>query len=262
MYTKEQAIGVFDSGLGGISVLRELHKQMPQERYIYYGDSAYAPYGEKSREEIVQRCEGIVRFFCEQGVKAIVIACNTATSAYVEELRRKYPQLIVIGMEPALKLAVDGYAHQQVLVMATRFTLREQKFERLVARYADEHTILRLPCPKLVELIEDDLLEDEGKVEQVLREYLMKYEVEKLNSIVLGCTHFVFFKDALRRLCPSNVRIIDGNTGTVRHVKEQLQQRHLLCDKEQLGSISLHNSMQDERMLILSQKLLNSTKGA
>ena len=126
----EKAIGVFDSGLGGISVLRELRRWMPKERYLYFGDSAFAPYGEKARTDITQRCIQICDELVNRGVKAIVIACNTATSACVEELRKRYPHLPIVGMEPALKPAVEGKQAQQVIVMATRFTLKEKKLDR------------------------------------------------------------------------------------------------------------------------------------
>ena len=153
MSSIDKAIGVFDSGLGGISVLKELRSLMPQEDYLYYGDSSFAPYGVKTKEEITKRCRSICAFFISQGVKAVVIACNTATSACVKELRTLYPDLPIVGMEPALKPAVDGRHQQHVLVLATQFTLKEKKFEQLMSRFNGK--ILILPAfyntnPKII----------------------------------------------------------------------------------------------------------------
>ena len=261
MNAKEKAIGVFDSGLGGISVLRDLKRFMPHEHYLYYGDSSFAPYGEKTREEITKRCEEICAFFIHQGVKAIVIACNTATSACVKELREEYPNLPIIGMEPAVKVAVDGKENQNVLVMATRFTLKEKKFENLLSRYSEQHVIYRQPCPELVELVEHDELDQQDKVENTLREYFSHYDMDEIDSIVLGCTHFIFFKETIRKLCGDRIQIVDGNAGTIRHVKELLAEKNELCDDTKQGSIQIFNSSKDPYYKTLSQKLLESTLG-
>ena len=166
MNNKEKAIGVFDSGLGGISVLKELVKSMPNENFIYYGDSANAPYGIKTKEEITARCEDIIEFFIKQGVKAIVIACNTATSAAANILRKKYSNLPIIGMEPALKVAADGKKDNTIVVMATPLTLKEEKFNNLMAKYDDENTVIKMPCPELVKIVENDLIDNEEIVEK------------------------------------------------------------------------------------------------
>ena len=147
MNNKDKAIGVFDSGLGGVSVLKELVQAMPNEKFLYYGDSANAPYGIKTKEEITERCENIIEFFLSKGVKAIVIACNTATSAAANILREKYSYLPIIGMEPALKVAADGKVHNTIVVMATPLTLKETKFNNLMARYSDDNTVIKMPCP-------------------------------------------------------------------------------------------------------------------
>ena len=135
MDNSKKAIGVFDSGLGGISVLRDLKKLMPNEDFIYFGDSAYAPYGIKTKDEITKRCVEIIDFFIEKGVKAVVIACNTATSASANYLRKKYKDLPIIGMEPALKVATQGVKNNNIVVMATPLTLKEKKFETLMHKF-------------------------------------------------------------------------------------------------------------------------------
>lgn len=253
----EKAIGVFDSGLGGISVLRELRRWMPKERYLYYGDSAFAPYGEKDRERITQRCMQICDELVSRGVKAIVIACNTATSACVDELRKRYPTLPIVGMEPALKPAVEGKEHQHVIVMATRFTLKEKKFEQLMSRYQKQHSIYKLPTPKLVELVEQGKLEDHSLVEATLREYFAPYDLSKIDSIVLGCTHFVFFREQIRQMVGNQIALVDGNAGTARHVLKLLEKKAACQSADGCQDITIVNSSADPAYIALSKKLLN-----
>lgn len=252
----EKAIGVFDSGLGGISVLKELRRWMPKERYLYFGDSAFAPYGEKERDIITQRCLHICDKLVHIGVKAIVIACNTATSACVEELRKRYPQLPIVGMEPALKPAVEGKEHQQVIVMATHFTLKEKKFEHLMSRYRKQHCIYKLPTPKLVEIVEHDQLENTTLVEKTLQDYLAPYDLSHIDGIVLGCTHFVFFKEQIRHIVKDKVTLVDGNAGTSRHVKELLSEKNTLQKESGHAKVTILNSSDDPAYITLSEKLL------
>lgn len=251
---KTDAIGIFDSGLGGISMLCTLSSYLPNEKYLYYGDCANAPYGTKSREEIKERCFAICEELIQRGVKAIVIACNTATSACVKELRKAYPQLSIIGMEPALKPAVIHKKNQNVLVLATAFTLREKKFSDLMSLYEHEHRIYRQPCPKLVELMESGDFHNPQKVDDALFEYLTPYQDCNIHSIVLGCTHFVFFKKRIQELCGNHVEVIDGNMGTARQVKHLLKEKGLLCEENQF-EVQFLNSSDEEASLQLSHEL-------
>ncbi len=257
MNNKDKAIGVFDSGLGGVSVLKELVQAMPNEKFLYYGDSANAPYGIKTKEEITERCENIIEFFLSKGVKAIVIACNTATSAAANILREKYSYLPIIGMEPALKVAADGKVHNTIVVMATPLTLKETKFNNLMARYSDDNTVIKMPCPELVNIVENDLLDDEDIVETQLKAYYEGLDMSKINSVVLGCTHFVFYRDYMEKILNHNISIIDGNLGTTNHLKEILREKNELRDENEEGSVIIYNSSDDERFIKLSEKLLN-----
>ncbi len=257
MNNKEKAIGVFDSGLGGISVLKELVKSMPNENFIYYGDSANAPYGIKTKEEITARCEDIIEFFIKQGVKAIVIACNTATSAAANILRKKYSNLPIIGMEPALKVAADGKKDNTIVVMATPLTLKEEKFNNLMANYDDENTVIKMPCPELVKIVENDLIDNEEIVEKQINDYYKDLDMNKIDSVVLGCTHFVFYKDYMEKILNNHIEIVDGNLGTTNHLKETLRLRDELRDEDKKGSVKIYNSSKDERFIQLSNKLLN-----
>lgn len=253
-------IGVFDSGLGGISVLKDLVKLMPGENYIYYGDSYYAPYGTKNKEEVIERCIQICDFFVNKDVKAIVIACNTATSAAVNVLRDMYKPLPIIGMEPALKPAAHNKKNNNIVVMATSLTLNEEKFNNLMKRYSDTNNIIKMPCPKLVEIVENNQIQDTKLIEDTLQEYFNKIDISTLDAVVLGCTHFVFFKEHLRKILDNRTSIIDGNEGTARHLMEILDKDGKLNKSiiaNNYEKISFLNSHNDEKYIIVSRKLFD-----
>ena len=226
MDNSKKAIGVFDSGLGGISVLRDLKELMPNEDFIYFGDSAYAPYGVKTKEQITERCVEIIDFFISKGVKAVVIACNTATSASANYLRKKYKNLPIIGMEPALKVATQGVKNNNIVVMATPLTLKEKKFETLMHKFRGNNKVVKMPCPKLVEIVENDLLDDKNIVIDQLKDYYKDVNMDNLDSVVLGCTHFIFYRDYLNQFLPENTNLVDGNIGTCSQLKEVLEAKN------------------------------------
>lgn len=245
---KNSPIGIFDSGLGGISVLSAIHSLLPNENLLFLGDSKYNPYGTKTKEEITARCIAICDWFMSQDVKAIVIACNTATSACVDYLRQRYP-IDIIGMEPALKVACEMGPNQKIAVWATDYTLKEKKFAHLMQRFEKEHCIYRVPCPKLVELVEQDALDQEALIHATLDGYLK--QAEQVDSIVLGCTHFVFYKKALRQWIDPSISIVDGNEGTARHLKDLLAKKDLLASSG--GQIQWNNTKEEK--IALSKKL-------
>ncbi len=218
-------IGFFDSGIGGMTVLHEAIKLLPYENYIYYADSLNAPYGTKGTGEVKRLVSDAVEFIVSKGVKAVVIACNTATSAAVEDLRSSYT-IPVIGMEPAVKPAVErnGKSHRRVIVTATPLTLKEEKLKNLIDRVDNEHIVDLLPLPELVNFAER--YEFSGHdVKSYLQEEFSRFELEHYGTIVLGCTHFIFFRNILRDILPSHVDIIDGNSGTVNNLKRILEYR-------------------------------------
>lgn len=245
-------IGVFDSGVGGISVLRELSALMPNEHFIFFGDSANAPYGTKSLEEVIALTEADARHLYEQGIKALVVACNTATSAGIKRLRACYQEIPVIGIEPALKPAVLSKEHPTVLVMATPMTLREEKFQNLMNRFMEQAEIVPLPCPKLVEFVERGELESLA-LEQYLKERFAPYK--KIDAVVLGCTHFLFVKDMIQKVLGERVLLFDGGAGTARETQHQLKVRGLLNPSCQRGTVRFENSAEGETLLRLSESL-------
>lgn len=252
MIKKESPIAVFDSGVGGISVLKRLWQLMPNEDYIYFGDSKNAPYGVKRTTEIrdltIQNSEKLL----SRGAKALVIACNTATSAAAEILRERHPGFPIIGLEPALKPAALSGGHPTVVVMATELTLREKKFAALVERFENDAKIIGLPAPGIVELVESGRADSE-EMDEYLKKLFLPFEKDKPDCVVLGCTHFPFAKKAIIRCLGEGVRLYDGAEGAARYAKKLLLEGSLLEDENKKGSILFENS--DEAHVALSKRL-------
>lgn len=248
-------IGFFDSGVGGLSVLKEALKIMPNENYIYFGDSINAPYGVKPVEEIKELTFKGVEFLLEKNVKGIVVACNTATSAAVAALRIKYPNLPLVGIEPALKPAIELKTKGKIIIMATPMTLRQKKFNALMDKYKKLGEIEPMPCAGLMEFIEKGILEGE-ELEGYLREKFSSYNKEEIGSIVLGCTHYPFVKDTIKKVVGKNISILDGGEGTSREIKRRLEDKGLIRKEKGLGKVTILNSLNDEKIIDLSYKLI------
>lgn len=249
------SIGFFDSGVGGISVLREAVRLLPNENYIYYGDSLNAPYGTKSPEEVRRLSFKAIDKLIDMKVKAIVVACNTATSIVIDDLRRKYTEIPIIGIEPALKPAVEHFGQGAIVIMATPMTLSENKFMRLREKYSKTSEIISLPCHGLVEIIESGNIRG-PEAEEYLKNKFQAIDSYPISSVVLGCTHYPFIKEPLQRVLGKDVAIIDGSIGTVKQLKRILMQKNLLNNQGQKGTINIINSSGDERILKLSYDLL------
>lgn len=252
MNTRQDYIAVFDSGLGGLSVLRHLWRRMPGERFLYYGDSAHAPYGVRSRAEVEALTLSTAERLMSRGLKALVVACNTATSAAIEPLRAKYPDLIVVGIEPALKLAADRFPGGRIGVMATPVTLREEKFCHLLTRYAAKCQVYKIPAPQLVPLIEEGRV-DTPIMEQTLHGLLDPF-ADKMDALVLGCTHFPFASHAMERLLGPRVAVLDGGDGTARETLHRLEAADLL--EKGPGQLILENSLGTQDILRRSRRML------
>ncbi|MDF2927203.1 MAG: glutamate racemase [Paenibacillaceae bacterium] len=221
-------IGVFDSGVGGATVLAEALRMLPAEDYLYYADTLHVPYGEKSKEAVRGYIfEGVERML-QMGMKALVIACNTATSIAAAELRERY-SFPIIGMEPAVKPAVlrNADGEKRVLVLATRLTLKENKFKQLVSAVDQRHIVDFLALPGLVELAEQGIFSG-AEPFRYLEQQLAQFDLSHYGTVVLGCTHFPLFESELRRLLPLGTDIIDGAEGTVKHLISTLNQQGLL----------------------------------
>ena len=258
-FSKESPIGFFDSGVGGLSVLKKAIELMPEENYIYFGDSKNAPYGGRPTEEVRELTFKAVEFLLQKGVKAVVVACNTATSAAINELREKYSHIPIIGIEPALKPAVKSCDSGKIIIMATNVTLKEKKFNALMKSLAEQegclNRIIPLPCPGLVEYVEKGKTEGE-EVREFLNSKLAPYLGEPISSVVLGCTHYPFVKETISELVGEEVQIIDGSEGTVRELKRKLEEKELRSLEENKGSVIIYNSSENEEIIALSYKLL------
>ncbi len=231
-------IGMFDSGVGGVSVLREAVKRLPGERFIFYGDTANAPYGTKTGAQVLALCRRVMEELAARGCKAVVIACNTATSAAASSLRAQYPDLPIIGMEPALKPAQQLRRDGIVLALATPGTIAGEKYAKLYSLYGDG--VVSLPCPGLMEFAERGELDGDG-LRAFLRGLFAPFAGKKVEAVVLGCTHYVFLRHAIAAQFPG-VPLIDGNEGTVRQLKRRLEEKDLLAPENAPGGVTLLSS--------------------
>ena len=251
-------IGVMDSGMGGISVLRELAGLLPHENFVFYGDSANAPYGSRSTEEIYQLTEQVVQKLLKRGVKAVVIACNTASSAAGARLRAEYPELPIVAIEPALKPAVIACPGGRVVVLATEATLRERKFAGLLEEWKKKAEIIKLPLPGLPEFVERGEL-DSPQLRKFLQGFFVQLADRPVDGVVLGCTHYPFVRKVIAELLGPQVKVFDGAAGTARQLRRRLYSRRLLTANQQPGSIQWLNSSPEPEMIELSKKLFTIT---
>lgn len=247
-------VGFFDSGVGGISVMKEAAKLLPNENFIYFGDSKNAPYGVKSVEDVRKLSLKAFEFLAGKNVKAVVVACNTATSAAIEDLRKKYKEMPVIGIEPALKPAVEFHRNGSIVIMATPMTLAEKKFKNLMKKYGRDSEIVPLPCPGLVEFVENGIT-DGPEIEKYLYGRLEQFLPAGVSAVVLGCTHYPFIKNSLKKILGKETPIIDGSAGTSKQLKRELERCGLLNESGNGGKVEIYNSSDDSAIIELSYKL-------
>lgn len=223
-------IGFFDSGMGGLSVLHQAIKILPYEKYIYYADTDNVPYGLKTNEQINEYVENAVKYMMTQNVKAVVIACNTATSVAVENLRKKY-DLPIIGIEPAVKPAIKLNKEKRVLLIATPVTVREEKLKKLLNEVDKENKIDLKALPNLVKFAENEEFENE-EVENYIKREFRDLNLENYSQLILGCTHFNYFKPIFKKIFKDNIDILDGNIGIVNRLKSVLEKNDLIGNQE------------------------------
>ena len=230
-------IGVFDSGVGGISVLKHIRDLMPHENLIYVADSRHAPYGNQTPEFIQERSFWLAEFLLRQGVKALVVACNTATAAAVAGLRERYPDLTIIGMEPAVKPAVAATKTGVVGVLATSGTLKSAQFAALLEHYGQGVEVVTQACVGLVECVEKGALTS-SSTKALLKQYVQPLLDAKADTIVLGCTHYPFVRTLIAELVGKDVVLIDTGAAVAKHLKNRLQENQLLRASDEVGGVS------------------------
>ncbi|KAF1018849.1 MAG: Glutamate racemase [Pseudomonas sp.] len=226
---KDAPIGVFDSGIGGLSVLGEIRHLLPHESLLYVADCGHIPYGEKTPEFIRERSRVIAGFFRERGAKALVIACNTATVAAVADLRSDFPDWPLVGMEPAVKPAAAATRSGVVGVLATTGTLQSAKFAALLDRFAGDVRVITQPCPGLVELIETGDLGSPA-LKQMLQGYVEPLVAAGCDTIILGCTHYPFLKPLLANMLAPSIILVDTGAAVARQLQRLLSERDLLAE--------------------------------
>ncbi len=218
-------IGVYDSGVGGIAVLRTIQNLLPNEKYVLFADFENAPYGEKTKEEILLLAKDGVKKLVDRGVKAVVVACNTATSAAISELRQEY-SLPIIGMEPAIKSAAENGCERKTLVLATPVTLKLMKFQKLFESLGDEN-IVPVECPGLSNLIEEEK-PGSPNIKKYLENIFSEYNNNEISAVVIGCTHYSFIENDIK-LAADCEDVFDGRYGTARHLKKTLEDKDMLA---------------------------------
>jgi glutamate racemase len=221
-------VGVFDSGVGGLSVAREIRRALPGEPLLYVADTAYVPYGDRGEDEVRARTLAIGEWMQAQGAKVMVVACNTASGASLELLRERLT-IPVIGLEPALKPAVRETRNGRVGVMATSGTLRSARFQRLVDNYADGVHVVRDPCPGLADLVEEGMLSGPELARQ-METYVAPLREAGVDTVVLGCTHYVFVRDAVRDALGPDVLLLDSGEAIARRTRQILTEAGALAD--------------------------------
>jgi glutamate racemase len=248
-----QAIGVMDSGVGGISVLKHIHALLPHESLMYVADSKYAPYGNKTAEEITARCMILADFLMSQNVKALVVACNTATAAAIDTLRETF-DIPIIGMEPAVKPAAEASRNGIIGVLATVGTLKSAQFAGLLEAYGRDVKVVTQACVGLVECIERGEL-DSTDTKALIRQYTAPLLAEGADTIVLGCTHYPFVKHVIQEVVGDKITLIDTGAAVAKQLKNKLEEKGLLSNSQQKAEVHFWTNSEAENAEQVTEKL-------
>ncbi len=228
-----EPIGLFDSGIGGLSIMKEIRRLLPEEDLIYVADSKYCPYGEKTSEEIIERSISITKFLISKGVKLIVVACNTASIAALQILRDNF-DLPFVGVEPAVKQAALHTKDKKVGVLATELTLTGERFSSLVEKFAGGLNVTNQPCPGLVEKVEAGEIAG-NETEALVKEYIKPLKANGVDVVVLGCTHYPFLRPIVEKFVGTGVKVIDTGEPVARQTRRLLAESSLLASKPEGG---------------------------
>lgn len=251
-------IGVFDSGVGGLSVLRAIRQRLPSQAVLYLADQAHVPYGSRTLEEVRSFSEQITRFLLSQGARLIVVACNTASAAALHELRTEFPQVPFVGMEPAVKPAAEQTLTGVVGVIATPATFQGRLYTSVVERFANGVTILQDTCPGLVQAIENGQLQT-AETRAILERALLPMLAQHIDTVVLGCTHFPFVIPLIQEIVGPHVRVIDPAPAVARQVERLLENHHWLPKDEQPGAVHCYTTGPTGPFQALLPQLMNET---
>lgn len=250
-------IGVYDSGVGGLTVLRAVQALLPGEDLIYLADQAKVPYGSRPLAEVRQLAEGAARFLMEQGAKLIVIACNTASAAGLRHLRELFPEYPLVGMEPAVKPAAEQTLSGKVGVLATPSTFQGEMYASVVERFAQDVQLFEATCPGLVRQIERGYLTT-TKTRRILEDAILPMMEQGVDTLVMGCTHFPFVIPMIKQIGGEKLRVIDPAPAVARQVQHVLEQRQLLNPRQRTGTIRFFTSGDPQRLANLLPKLIGN----
>lgn len=238
--SNQQAIGIIDSGVGGLSIAKAIQHALPHEHLIYIADSKYAPYGDKTTAQINERVSSLVDVLKTKAIKTLVIACNTATVNLIGQLREEY-QLPIIGVEPGIKPAAKQTKSNKIGVLATEGTIKSEAFKEFVQQFSEHNDLMLTPCPKFVPLIEQDLI-GTAQAKAAVQEYVTPLIEQGCDQIVLGCTHYPFLKHDIQVVTKDNAQIIDTSQAVAKQVKNVLQSKQLLNQQASLGNVEFYTT--------------------
>lgn len=259
--TDNRPIGVFDSGIGGLSVIRHLHEQLPHEDLLYFADQGHIPYGARPLPQIQTFSAEITRFLLANGAKLIVVACNTATAAAIESLRATFPETLFVGMEPALKPAAAQTRTGKIGVLATPGTFASARYAMLIDRFTQQFEVLEDPCTGLVEEIEAGRL-DSAETRRILTAATTPMLAAGVDTLVLGCTHYPFVRPLLAEIVGDRIAIIDPAPAVARRAANVLQQHDLSGDADRVGALTMFTSGDAEQGAQLAGRLLGTEVAA
>lgn len=247
-----RAIGMFDSGCGGLTVLKQYTKLMPNENFIYYGDTAHLPYGDKSPEKIIEYCDEIVRFLINKNVKMIIIACGTASATAYEYLKNKYDIEIRNIIMPTAK----SIKEENIGVIATQATIKSNAWEKAIHTFSPNTKVTSVACPLFVPIIENGLISN-GGTPYFIKEYMNKLSIQesKISSIILGCTHYPLLKEKIQEQVGKEISLIDIGEYSAKNTLNYLIQNNLLNESSNIGKIELYSSDDFENFKINAQKM-------
>jgi glutamate racemase len=253
---RKNPIGIFDSGVGGLSVLKAVHKELPHENLIYLADQAHVPYGSRSLDDVRNLSEAVTRFLLDQGAKVIVVACNTASAASLRFLRNKYSTIPFVGMEPAVKPAAETTHTGKVGVLATPATFQGELYTSVVERFAKGVELYQHTCPGLVSQIEAGRL-NTGKTKRILKVALQPMLSAGIDTVVLGCTHYPFVMPLIQKLVGKEVRVIDPAPAIARQVQRVILKQELLNEQNEIGTIEYFTTGSAEKFMRILPKLVD-----
>lgn len=256
MNDEQQPIGIFDSGVGGLSIAKDIHALVPNENLIYVADQAFAPYGSKSPQQIQERCQNITQFLIEKNCKAIVVACNTATVNAIEFLREQY-SLPIIGVEPGIKPAALNSKSGIIGVLATEQTIQSAAFNSLINRFKPHVKVEVQACPKMVELVEANNLESDEAM-SIVAEYISPLLEKGADQIALGCTHYVFLESLINKVVDNRAEIVNTASPVAAQVRRRLLEKNLLSNANYIGNVTLYSSSASEQNINLLNQLWGS----